>query len=43
MAVVINILKNDSTCEDMSKVVVPKEIIKRVAEIANEERKERKK
>ncbi len=39
----INILKNGTVVDDMSKVVVPKEVVKRLEEIARERRKNEKK
>lgn len=38
---VINILKNGTTCEDMSKVAVPKATVEEVVAIAKRERKEK--
>jgi hypothetical protein len=39
----INILKNGTVVDDMSKVVVPKEVVKRLEEISRERRKNEKK
>jgi hypothetical protein len=35
---VINILKDGTICEDMSKITVPNDIVQTVIEISNQER-----